>query len=102
MTFGTSDGLQGGIESEYRWTDVWEDEMAVKHWEQIQTIFCERAQAEASLEVEVVYATDTLPDLPPRVLAHRCSRSLECIFCGPAQCHWTGENPGRDPFGVMG
>lgn len=72
--------------------------MAVIRWEPIKTIDCRHAHDQASLEVQVVYATDSLPDLPPRVLAHRCSRAMDCIFTGCGNCHWTGENPGYDPF----
>ncbi len=75
--------------------------MAVRFWKPAKTIFCVQAQAEALLETEVVYASDPLPDQPPRVLGHRCSRTLECVFCGPAKCYWTGEKPGYDPFQVM-
>ncbi len=75
--------------------------MSVKRWETRKTIYCKQAQAQASLEVQVVYAAEHLPDQPPRVLGHRCSKSLDCVFCGPARCYWTGENPAYDPFNLM-
>lgn len=75
--------------------------MAVKNWEKLKTIYCERASAEVVLEVEVVYPSEPLPDQAPRILGHRCSLALGCAANGNSNCCWTGTNPVYDPFGVM-
>lgn len=75
--------------------------MAVKRWEQIKTIYCERAQQTAALEVEVIYPADTLPEWSQRVVSHRCSLAVNCEVRGVGNCYWTGENPLNDPFGVI-
>lgn len=76
--------------------------MAVKAWEQVKTIYCERANAEATLEFEVVYPSEPLPDQPPHIVGRRCSLALDCAAHGNSNCCWTGANPIYDPFGVMG
>lgn len=75
--------------------------MAVKQWEQIKTIYCERAHHYAALEVEVLYPSDPLPEWTQRVVAHRCSLAPECEVQGVGNCYWTGSNPLNDPFEVI-
>jgi len=72
--------------------------VTVKNWETIKFCFCERIGAEVGLEAEFVYPADWLPELKPRILAHRCTRSLECNAEERASCKWAGTNPMVDPF----
>lgn len=74
--------------------------MSVIEWETIKVCFCDRVQAEVGLEAKVVYPAEILPDQPPRVLAHRCSRGCECSLDGRPSCKWAGTNPFYDPFAV--
>ncbi|HEY9075242.1 MAG TPA: hypothetical protein VIO61_01775 [Anaerolineaceae bacterium] len=72
--------------------------MAVKRWEKQKCQHCDHVDDEVTLEAEVVYPADMMPDQEPRVLAHRCSRALECnLFC-QSTCIWAGTNPVVDPF----
>ncbi len=71
--------------------------MAERIWETSKECFCEHAQAQVALEVELLYPIDYLPD-PPRVLARRCSHGLECNQSAKAGCVWAGTNPAYDPF----
>jgi hypothetical protein len=72
--------------------------MAAKEWQKIKVRFCERVGQEVSLDAEVVYPADQLPDSSPRVLAHRCSLGYECAVNNQGQCVWSGANPDYDPF----
>ena len=72
--------------------------MAIKTWQPIKTRYCNHASCEVALEVETVYPAEHLPDLLPRVLGHRCSKSMDCILYQKATCVWAGTNPGYDPF----
>jgi hypothetical protein len=72
--------------------------MAVRTWEAVKIRFCEHAGSEVSLEAEKVYPIDILSDQPARLLAHRCSRGLECSQDNKAACVWAGTNPNYDPF----
>ena len=72
--------------------------MAYVTWEPIQRSECERIGKEAALEVRLVYPADIMPDQPPRVLGHRCSRGLECNQLDKPSCCWAGTLPGFDPF----
>jgi hypothetical protein len=75
--------------------------MAVRQWEPIRTIYCERAQQLAALEVEVLYPAEPLPECFKRVVAHRCSLAVDCEVRGVGNCFWTGENPLNDPFEII-
>ncbi|MBM3151668.1 MAG: hypothetical protein FJZ96_05605 [Chloroflexi bacterium] len=66
-------------------------------WEVSKTCFCEHAGQEVSLEKEVAYPADFLPDRP-RILAHRCSHGLTCNQFNRPACLWAGANPDYDPF----
>ena len=72
--------------------------MAVRTWEAVKIRFCDHAGSEVALEAEKVYPSDILSDQPARLLAHRCSRGLECSQNNKATCVWAGTNPNYDPF----
>lgn len=72
--------------------------MAIREWRSVKFCYCEYAGHNVSLEAEVVFPSELLPDQPPRVLSHRCSNSLECNLDGRTCCVWAGTNPVIDPF----
>lgn len=72
--------------------------MAHKVWQKIKVQYCEHAEGEVALEAEVLYPEEHLPDQGPRIVAHRCSRGLECGLLSQASCVWAGTNPTYDPF----
>lgn len=72
--------------------------MAIRVWETRQTIYCDHAGCQVALEVEMVYPPEHLPEQLPRLLAHRCSRGIECNLIEKATCLWAGTNPNHDPF----
>jgi hypothetical protein len=72
--------------------------MAEKAWHPLKVQFCEHADCEVALQVQVVYPADIMPDQPPRVIAHRCSDALTCNLSDKPSCVWAGTNPGYDPF----
>jgi hypothetical protein len=71
--------------------------MAERTWEVSKICFCEHVKQEVSLEAEMLHPADFLPD-PPRVLAHRCSLSMQCNLFTQPTCIWAGTNPDYDPF----
>ena len=72
--------------------------MAVVMWKSIKEQRCERVGEEVALEARIVYAAEFMPDQPPRILAHRCSKGLECNQMDSPTCIWAGTLPGYDPF----
>ena len=72
--------------------------MAYKTWHPMKIRFCEHAQCEVALEVQVIYPIDLMPDQPPRVLAHRCNQAVNCNLMDKPSCIWAGTNPIFDPF----
>ncbi len=74
--------------------------MAYKEWQALKVRFCDQAGEDVSLDAEVVYPADQLPDMAPRVLAHRCSHGYYCSVNGKGICIWSGANPDYDPFQV--
>jgi len=74
--------------------------MAVKVWQPIKVCFCQHAGEEVALEVELIYPAEWLPDLPPQIHAHRCSKGLACNLDSRPSCVWAGTNPMVDPFAV--
>jgi hypothetical protein len=72
--------------------------MPVVVWKTMKSKNCERVHEVVSLEARVVYPADFLPDQPPRILAHRCSKGLECNQMNSPTCMWAGTLPGYDPF----
>jgi hypothetical protein len=74
--------------------------MAVMTWQTIKVCFCDHVKESVGLEAQVVFPADILPDQPPRVLAHRCSKGCECALDDRPACVWAGTNPLFDPFKV--
>lgn len=72
--------------------------MAIRVWKPIKSCFCHHINQDVSLEAEVVFPAEWLPDQSPRILAHRCSLGLECNQDDRASCVWSGTNPAVDPF----
>ncbi len=72
--------------------------MAFKTWQSIKTRYCNHAGCEVALQAETVYPAEYLPDQLPRVLAHRCSKAMDCMLYQKAACVWSGGNPAYDPF----
>lgn len=72
--------------------------MAQRTWETEKVCFCEKVHDQVSLDVEVVYPAEWLPDQQPRVIAHRCSHGVYCNLDERAACVWAGTNPLVDPF----
>jgi len=72
--------------------------MAVKTWQSIQVRYCEHVNTEVSLDAQIVYPADILPDQPPHVIAHRCSHAFACNLDERPSCIWAGTNPAFDPF----
>ena len=72
--------------------------MTKKEWQTLKMRYCEHSSSDVKLEAEVVYPADQLPDLAPRVFAHRCSMGTWCAANGQGVCVWSGANPDFDPF----
>ncbi len=72
--------------------------MSVKTWRPIKIQFCHHVGQDVSLEAELVFPPEWMPDQAPRVGAHRCSQALECNLDGRPSCIWAGTNPVFDPF----
>ncbi|HVP21123.1 MAG TPA: hypothetical protein VMS73_04615 [Anaerolineaceae bacterium] len=69
--------------------------MAIKTWQTLKVQYCNHASSDVSLEAEIIIPSEHLPDLMPRVYAHRCSHAFQCT--NPS-CVWAGTNPVFDPF----
>ena len=72
--------------------------MSLVTWKTVKSMECERVGEEVALEARVVYPAEHMPDQPPRILAHRCSKGLECNQLNVPTCVWAGTLPGFDPF----
>ena len=72
--------------------------MADVVWETVKVQYCHHVDQRVSLQAEVIYPADLLPDQPGRVLAHRCSHGFACNLDGRPSCIWAGTNPAFDPF----
>jgi hypothetical protein len=72
--------------------------MAFRTWEVSKIEYCEHAGHEIALETEVVYPSEHLPDLLPRVVARRCSNALVCNQMEHPVCIWSGTNPDHNPI----
>jgi len=72
--------------------------MTQRTWQTLKIRYCEHAGQEVSMDAEVILPAEWLPEGPPRVIAHRCSRAVECNLDNRASCVWAGTNPGYDPF----
>jgi hypothetical protein len=71
--------------------------MAQKKWKVSKVRYCEHVGQEVALEVEVVYPAEILPDQPPHVTAHRCSKALECNKLDKMVCAYCFTNPQQNP-----
>jgi hypothetical protein len=71
--------------------------MAQKKWQVSQIRYCEHVGQEVALEVELVYPAEQLPDQPPQVIAHRCSKALECNRRDMMSCAYCFTNPDQKP-----
>ena len=71
--------------------------MAQKQWQVEKVHYCEHVEQVVALEVEVVYPADHLPDQPPHVIAHRCSKALECNELDQMVCAYCFTNPDVKP-----
>jgi hypothetical protein len=72
--------------------------VAIRKWEVVKIAYCERAGEDVALEADVVYPASFLPEQPPRIITHRCSRGLVCNSFRQPGCCWSGTNPDYDPF----
>ena len=72
--------------------------MAVKRWEQIKVRQCDRIGKQVTLDAQVIYPAEFMPDQPPQVVGHRCSHAYSCNTDDRGSCIWAGTNPAYDPF----
>jgi hypothetical protein len=72
--------------------------MAIKTWRVVKIRYCDHAGQEVSLESQVVYPAEWMPEQPPRTLVTRCSHGIHCSLCNGPACVWAGTNPTFDPF----
>ncbi len=72
--------------------------MSEKIWETLKVQYCQHVNENVSLQAQVVYPAEFLPDQPGRVLAHRCSHGSACNLDDKPSCVWAGTNPCFDPF----
>ncbi len=72
--------------------------MAHQTWKVEKIKYCELAGREVTLEDEVIYPAESLPDQPARIKAHRCSYANICNRMDIPGCIWSGKNPDRQPL----
>ena len=73
--------------------------MAMRTWQTVKICYCHHVEQDVSLEAQVVYPAEWLPDMElARVLAHRCSHGAACNLEERPSCVWAGTNPTLDPF----
>ena len=72
--------------------------MAFRTWEVTKIKYCEHVGHEIALENQVVFASEHLPDQPPRVVARRCSNALVCNGLEKPGCVWAGTQPDHHPI----
>jgi len=72
--------------------------MVATKWVVVDSIWCERAGAEAVLMEQRVFPAEILPDaMGHRVIARRCSCATECNLA-EIPCRWSFTRPVYDPF----
>ena len=64
--------------------------MAWESWRTVKRARCEVVDKNVALESQLVFAAETLPDQPPRVLAYRCSSAEDCERFDQPSCPWGG------------
>ncbi len=72
--------------------------MSEQIWETLKVQYCQHVDEKVSLQAQLVYPAEFLPDHPGRVVAHRCSHGMTCNLDGRPSCVWAGTNPAFDPF----
>jgi hypothetical protein len=72
--------------------------MSQKQWYVTKVRYCERVGHEIAFETEVVVPSELLPEQPPRIIAHRCSNSIECNGVDKPGCVWAATNPNYHPL----
>jgi hypothetical protein len=72
--------------------------MAKKEWQVVKVRYCDHSGCEVSLETEVVFPADFMPEQLPRVTGHRCSHGRLCMIDNNLACIYSGGNPTYDPF----
>ena len=71
--------------------------MTEKKWLVEKVHYCEHVGQEVKVEVQVVYPAENLPDQPPHVIAHRCSKALDCNQMDKQVCVYCFTNPDVKP-----
>lgn len=71
--------------------------MAERAWVKTQVFYCDHAGEQVSIETEMVFPNDILPETPPQRRAQRCSHSMTCNLLDKPSCVWAGTNPLYDP-----
>ncbi len=69
--------------------------MAWESWRTVKRTHCEVVDEEVALQSRLVYAADTLPDQPPRVLGYCCSSAENCDRFNQAACPWESISSSR-------
>jgi hypothetical protein len=72
--------------------------MTTSTWHTSKNTFCEHVGHEITLETEIVYPAEHLPEQQPRVMAHRCSNAMVCNQFDKPACIWCGTNPDYIPL----
>lgn len=67
-------------------------------WETLKVQYCQHVNEKVSLQAQVVYPAEFLPDQSGRILAHRCSHGMSCNLDSRPSCIWAGTNPSYDPY----
>ena len=67
--------------------------MAQKKWQVSKVRYCEHVGQDVALEVPA----DQIPDQPPHVTAHRCSKAMECNKIDKMVCAYCFTNPNENP-----
>jgi hypothetical protein len=74
-----------------------EANMAEKTWQVEKIKHCEHVGHEVTIENELIFPAEFLPDTPPHVVAHRCSHATECNMIEHPVCSLCGTNPDINP-----
>lgn len=72
--------------------------MAYEIWQPVKIAMCDRIGEEVEIQARVVFPADILPDQPPRIMAKRCSRGVDCNLLDRPSCEWAGTLPGFNPL----
>ena len=72
--------------------------MTYRTWQTIKVHHCNHIDEDVAMQANIVFPAEWMPEQPPRILAHRCSRGMDCNLNARPSCIWAGTNPGYDPF----